>query len=91
MAYGYLGSKELEVSKTENHEVIPTPPNGWTLGFKLYKFSFLNKEICNVVINGNTELLLLPEQGWNMDRGDVPITSFIIKQKDVNYVWAGAY
>lgn len=91
MANGYLGSKELEVSTSVNHEVIPVPPENWTFGFKLYKFSFFNKESCSVIINEDTELYLMPEQGFNMDRGDKHITSFKIKQSGINYLWAGAY
>lgn len=91
MANSYLGSKKVEESSSTNHEVIPNSPENWTRGFELYKFSFINSQDCTVIINDETEIFLLAEQGFNVERGDKKITSFKIKESGIKYVWVGAY
>lgn len=75
---GYLGTSKIEVS-IANQEVIPTKPTNWTNGYRLYKFSFLNKQSCTIIINHETEIYLEANQGFEMDVYDRPIMSFVIK------------
>lgn len=91
MGNGYLGTTKLEISTTANHEVIPNSPESWTIGYSLYKLSFWNQQECTVIINDSTEIFLMAEQGFNVEKGDLPITSFKVKQQGINYLFVGAY
>ena len=89
---GYLGSSSPQVSKA-NQELIPAPPSnkGWTYGYKLYKFSFNNEEDVTIIINGDARIYLKAGQGFEIDQGDAPISSFVIVEPSKNYNWIGAY
>jgi hypothetical protein len=87
---GFLGSNGLELS-TSNQELIPTKPENWTIGYSLYKFSFYNKLNCTVIVNGNTKLFLVAEQGFNTTEREIPITSFVVVESGINFAWMGAY
>jgi hypothetical protein len=88
---GYLGSPSLETS-TANKEVIPNSPVGWTGRYNLYKFSFDNAEqACSVKINGGSPIYLKAGQGFEIQKEDAPIWSFVIVEAGVSYNWIGAY
>ena len=89
---GYLGSSSLETS-VANAEIIPTPPSSlkWTIGYKLYKFSFINTQACTVKINNDNIIYLQANQGLNIDQNDKEITNFCICEDNVNYTWVGAF
>lgn len=87
---GYIGSDTLQTS-TANQEVIPSPPDNWTSGYSLYKFSFRNLDDVTIVINGDTTLFRGAKEGFEMGVEDKPITSFVIKEAGVQYNWTGAY
>lgn len=87
---GYKGSPELQIS-TANQEIIPAKPANWTGGYKLYKFSFDNKQDVTVRLNNETTLFLEAEQGFEMERGDAPIFSFVVITSGVQFLWVGAY
>lgn len=87
---GYLGSPKLETS-TVNQEIVPSPPSHWTSLYKLYKFSFNNKQATKVIINKETTVYLEAGQGFEMDLGDAPIYSFVIVDSGVPYTFIGAY
>ncbi|MCM3387353.1 hypothetical protein M3649_04290 [Ureibacillus chungkukjangi] len=90
MANGYLGTNKVEIS-VQNQEIVPPKKEKWTLGYHLYKFSFLNHQNCLVVVNQETEIYLEAGQGFEIDRYDKPITSFIIKNADIPFTWVGAF
>lgn len=87
---GYLASPKLETS-TANQEIIESPPVHWTQGYKLYKFSFMNRQDATVIINEKTTAFLEARQGFNMEQGDEPIFSFVIVESGINYNFVGAY
>lgn len=89
MASGYLGSDQLETSSS-NQQIIPNPPSDWTDGYNLIKFSFDNKQDCTVIVNGET-IFLSSGEGFNTDKDDPPITSFIIKEAGIPFTWASVY
>lgn len=90
MSAGYLGSPSLLVSKA-NQEIINAKPANWTYGYKLYKFSFDNTQNCTVIINGKAKIFLKAGQGFEMNVGDEPITSFVIVESGIEFVWIGGY
>jgi hypothetical protein len=87
---GYLGSSQIETS-VANQEIVPSPPVNWTLSFALYKFSFVNRESCHVVINNGNSIFLDANQGFDMAEIDVPIRSFKVVEAGINFNWLGAY
>lgn len=87
---GYIGSASLQTSTT-NMELIPSKPAGWSDGYKLYKFSFVNDQACHVVVNGKWNLYLRDGQGFNIELGDKHITSFVIVEGGITFNWIGAY
>lgn len=87
---GYLGSNKLETS-VANQEIIPSPPESWSYGYKIRELSFMNLTSCTVVINGEVELFLLADQGFAITRNNLPITSFKIKEANVEYNWIGSF
>lgn len=89
---GYLGSSKLETSSA-NQEIVPQPPShlNWTSGYKLYKFSFSNRQATQVIINNATTIYLEAGQGFEMETGDASIYSFIIVEPDITFNWIAAY
>lgn len=88
---GYLGTSQLMVS-TANLELVPsTTPTGWNMGYKLYRFSFLNDQDCTVIVNGVTTLFIRASQGFEINEPDAPITSFVIVTAGINYNFVAGY
>ena len=89
---GYIGSASLETS-VANVEIIPTPPSslGWTINYKLYKFSFINTQACTIKINNGDPIFLQANQGLNIDQNDKEITSLKVCENNVNFSWVGAF
>lgn len=87
---GYLGSPKLETS-TANQEIVPSKPQNWTQGYKLYKFSFSNKQATKVIINKETTIYLEAGQGFEMESGDAQIFSFVIVSSGIPFNWIAAY
>jgi hypothetical protein len=87
---GYIGSPSLQTS-TANQEIIPTKPAGWTHGYNLYKFSFMNDQDCVVVINNLAPIFLRAGQGMNVDNMDSPVWSFKITTSGITFNFVGAY
>ena len=87
---GYLGSSAIETS-VANAEVLPSAPAGWSTGYSLYRFSFINESACTVKINGGDPVYIRAWQGFNIDEKDTPITSFVICENDILYNYVGAF
>lgn len=88
---GYLGSSALQIS-TANQELVPSPPASWTTNYKLYKFSFDNEnQECTIRINSQTTLFLKAGQGFEMERGDAPIFSFVVIEAGIDFTFIGAF
>lgn len=90
MANGYLGSSQVLVS-VGGKNIIDDKPSNWTHDYKLKKFSFNNEQNCTVKINNQTTLFLKAGQGFEVDKGDFPITSFIIVEAEISYNWIGMF
>lgn len=87
---GYIGSNKLETS-IANKELLPNKPERWTTGYKVYKLAFMNNEACTIIINDNIELYLQKGQGFQIERGDLPLHSFRVKESNIPFNWTGAY
>lgn len=87
---GYLGSKKIE-SSVANENIIPEPPESWSMKYLLVKFSLMNYEACTIRINEETEVFLGAGQGFNTDRDDSKIYSIEILESGIDYNWVGAY
>lgn len=87
---GYIGTSKIEVSGV-NHEVIPSAPESWSTSYKCYKFSFINQSPCTVIINGDAEIFLDENQGFEMSFPDKRIESFIIVEEGVSYQFIAGY
>lgn len=87
-SYGYKGSSDLMVS-TENQNIIPDLPEGWTIPYKFTEFTFMNDEACVVEINGEP-IYLRAEQGFEASPGR-PIISFVVVTAGVHYNWLGVF
>jgi len=86
----YFGSNDLLVS-TANKELIQqhAPRAGYEI--RAYKFSFMNNENCHVKINGSGQILLQAGQGFNIDKDDEKILSFVIVEAGITYNYIGLY
>ena len=87
---GYLGTDEVKTS-TANQEIIPPSPTDWTVGYRIYKLSFMNYDATNIIINGTANILLDANEGFEMTYLDAPIHSFIIVNPDVKYKFVASY
>lgn len=74
---------------TANQELVPEMKDGNTVGFEFLKLSFLNKEACTIVINGEAELKLEANQGFECSYEDPNIHSFVIKESAINFNFVG--
>ena len=83
---GFTGSTDVEVSASENHEILIK-----NSGIPLQKFGFLNYSACHVKINGSDPIYLAAGQGFSTDVNDSPIKSFVIVEANVRYNWVGTY
>lgn len=91
-----IGSKTLNVTTSENEEIIPNAPSSWSVPLSFSKFSFVNTEECHVILNGNSGLngeenrmYLREMQGLNLN--DVGVQSLVIVESGVHYNWIGEY
>lgn len=89
---GYLASENLQTS-VAGQQIIPNPPSNWSMGYHLYKFSFMNvDQDCHVLMNDNpTQKYLVAGMGVNVDQIDAPIYSFKILEDGIKFCWFGAY
>lgn len=87
---GYLGTSQLMTS-TSNLELVPSPSASWNVGYKLYRFSFLNDQDCTVIVNGVTTLFIRASQGFEINEPDAPITSFVIVTAGITYNFVAGY
>jgi hypothetical protein len=88
MANGFIGDGNR--TSTANMELV-VKPAGWSYGaIECYKVSFLNKEICTIKVNGST-IPLDAGQGFESDRDDVTIQSFIIVESGINFNFVAGY
>jgi hypothetical protein len=91
---GFIGSSDLQTTSSANTEIIPTPPSNlnWTVGYNVYKLSFMNySSDCHVIINGGNPIFLKANQGFEMDEDDAPITSFKVVESGTQYSFIGAF
>jgi len=91
MANGYIGSATL-LTSVGNDEIIPAPPVSWVNAiYHFYKFVFTNDVACTIKINGGDDIYIAAGQGFKTEKGDITITSFIVKEANVNYTYLGYY
>lgn len=91
MTSRYLGSSEV-LTSVQNEEIIPKAPERWTLDrYELYKLSFINYDPITVKINDGEPIFLDAEQGFECEKGDQVIKSFVILTENVRYSWIGAF
>lgn len=89
---GYIGSSELKTTTEANEQVIPNKPESWTMKYNCYRFSFMNDQQCSVLINSNTNpIMLRAGQGFTMSEIDSPIYSFKIVEAGITYNFIGAF
>lgn len=88
--YGYLASDKIEVS-TANQEIIPNPPTGWTMGYRVYKLSLKIYDDTNIIINGTTNSFFEAGESFEVELGDPEIHSLVIVNEGVRYRWVGVY
>lgn len=86
----FIGSSDLETS-VANQEIIPDAPESWTIGYKFYKFEFVNDQICHIKINNGDAIYLRASQGFNSNEIDGKIESFKIVENDITFTWIGYY
>lgn len=87
---GYIGTDDVKTSNA-NEDIIPSTPQGWSIGYHFYKFSFINKQPCHVKINGGEQIFLDSNQGIDTDVYDALINSFVIVESGIEYQFIGAY
>ncbi len=90
---GVRGSDSL-LTSTANIEVVPNAPVEWSDDrFTFYKFYFMNRENCTVVINGDSDnpIYLDAFQGFQTDGADKEIESFVIREANIRYNFVGWY
>lgn len=90
IGHGYVGTDDIKTS-VAGEDIIPESPDNWTINYRFYKFSFINKQPCHVKINNGNPIFLDSNQGIDTDVYDAPIYSFIILEDDVEYQFIGAY
>ena len=78
------------MKSTENEELVPVN-KAWSFGYSFYKFQFKNSEDCSVIINKENTIFIPAGDGFTTTPEDAPITSFVIKEPNITYNWAGAY
>ena len=86
---GYDGSSDLKTS-TANMQLIPVSPVEWTVGYRYYKFSFMNNHNCHIKINNDENVIYLrANQGFEINEVDAPIHSFVIVESGIEFNWVG--
>lgn len=87
---GFDGSEDIQIS-VANQELVPTTPSTWHNVVKsFYKFSFINKQDCHIIVNGK-RLFCEADDGFESTEIDVEIHSFIIEEAGVEFNWRAAY
>ncbi|GIN23137.1 hypothetical protein [Siminovitchia fordii] len=89
---GYLGSPSLMNSGEGSFQVIPNPPENWSMKYNFYKFEFACPNIQEVTVKINEgEPICLGNGYFATEYYDAPIWSFVVVDPDVDFYWYGAY
>ena len=80
----YFGSSSIQTSTLGQELVNLQSPNS-----AFGKFSFMNDQPCSVSINNSDFLFLRALQGFDCEKRDYSINSFIIKESGITYNWIG--
>ncbi|APJ11009.1 MULTISPECIES: hypothetical protein [Bacillus] len=91
IGYGYKGSPRLESTNTENFEILPLVSTSSRARIQFYKFQFRNDQDCTVLINHGDPIFIRAGDGFSTDQIDAPIISFVVKEKGIQYNFAGAH
>lgn len=76
---------------TANQEILTVIDATWTKPRgEYYEFSFLNTQACTVKVNDKL-VPLDANQGFELYRDDVDVTSVVIVESGINYKWFGKY
>lgn len=86
----YFSSNGYQTTSTESQEILPPEPLHWNTQYVFRKFSFISDQDCTVIINGEFTIPLIAGLGFEVDRDDVPIESFVILESNTRYYWIGA-
>ena len=84
MASGYNGGEGVS---TANQKIIGDE----SIPRKYYELSFLNTQKCTVVVNNSNPIPCPEGIGFEIDSNDTPISSFVIVEPEINYIWRGKY
>jgi hypothetical protein len=88
MANGFIGDGNR--ASTANLQLV-VAPTGWILGYiECYKVSFYNQQACTIKVNGSL-IPLKAGQGFESNRDDIVIKSFILVESGINFNFVAAY
>lgn len=76
-------------TSTANQQIIINPTD-WTF-YDLYEFSFMNEQACTVRVNGSNPIPCPANVGFEISENDAPLTSFVIIESGIAFVWRGKY
>jgi len=84
----YLGSPNIQTS-VANEEIVPVKPANWTMGYSFYKFDFLNKSSCHIIVNNGDPIYLEANNGFSTTEVDAIISSFKVVESGILFQWVG--
>ena len=87
---GFIGTDSIKVSTT-HQQIIPPAPSHWTMGYSLYKLTFMNYQDCRIKINNGNPIFLQANQGFKTSEVDAVIDSFIIVESGIEYQFIAGY
>ena len=90
MGNNYLASDRKLVSE-EMEEIIPSPPEDWTVPYVLKAIQVINDKDCTFIINEKTRVFSEAGCGLNISSPNTKITSLKIEESGIEYMWMGEY
>lgn len=89
MKYSKITGSENILVSTANQDIAKVKKTGDTYHIRFKAFQFFNYTDCTVIVNNNDPIFV--PAGFGILIEEFEITSFIIKEKDVKFVWTGGY
>ena len=80
----FFGSADI-LTSTSNQELVNLQSPNTAFG----KFSFMNDQSCTVSINGSLPIRLRASQGFDCEKRDYHINSFVIIEPSITFNWIG--
>lgn len=86
--YTKVTGSNKKMTSTAGQDIGYFKPDNETYPVTFKKFEFMNDSDCTISVNKGEEIFLPANFGIELD---MKVTSFVIKERGINFSWVGVY